>query len=473
MDLNHWCHLCAGVVPSRSQPAQRTRAMAPGARAGTPTAVAAAAVLVAACALSTSPVTAHGLGPSIPAGPTPHRGSPSHEFVRTEVLAPPAMAPTPQPTMPAAECLVAPDAEGNVVVPAKLNVTTITPDMFQKCHTMRTLTLPNTVTTIGKGALAVLANLSMVYLPDSLQTIGEGALACTPGSYKQCTNCTPGNLGPVFIPSRRNYVLVDYFAFFGCRNMTAVYLNVTPPSNGMGLNAGAFSYTGITAVNLKNIGQEHVSFPYTAFTYTNLTYVNLDRLCCGQALLFGDCYFCCTNVTSLYIPDGIGTQSYLTTTPAPPNCIQKNITTYSISPKSTPPYMGIPSPCPELPPLKSGTQVYRCKPVSPNDTFLCSKEGGGMCVPSPDGKGMSLGDCIQQEALGCGLLSYSCVNGDGGRQCVATNDTRITLDECQHACLAPTGLFVCIGDGRCVPSVDPTIGSSKSECMTKCRPPDQ
>lgn len=57
-----------------------------------------------------------------------------------------------------------------------LDVTEIADDMFRGCSAITELVLPDTLTTIGKGALAETENLATLNFPASLSEVGQGAL---------------------------------------------------------------------------------------------------------------------------------------------------------------------------------------------------------------------------------------------------------------------------------------------------------
>lgn len=61
---------------------------------------------------------------------------------------------------------------------------------------------------------------------------------------------------------------------------------------------------------------------------------------------------------------------------------------------------------------------------------------------------------------------YVCKNG----ACLGTNVTGagVTLPECEAACLPQGKTYICVGGGKCVQSVDPSVGVSKADCITLC-----
>ena len=73
----------------------------------------------------------------------------------------------------ATSCLIPPDANGHVDIPAG---DTIIPDnAFAFCTALRSINIPGSVTRIGRGAFVFCENLEMVTIAHGVKSIGEGA----------------------------------------------------------------------------------------------------------------------------------------------------------------------------------------------------------------------------------------------------------------------------------------------------------
>ncbi len=75
--------------------------------------------------------------------------------------------------------------------------------------------IPNSVTSIGKGALQVCSSLTSVTIPNSVTEIGAFA-------FQQCTSLTSVKIG-------ENVTSIGEFAFWNCRSLTSVYCKATTP----------------------------------------------------------------------------------------------------------------------------------------------------------------------------------------------------------------------------------------------------
>ena len=81
---------------------------------------------------------------------------------------------------------------------------------FKKCHSLTSVIIPNTVTTINAEAF-MQCGISSITLPNSLIDIGREA-------FFQCTGLTS-----VTIPN--NVEIIDYHAFWGCSSLSSVVFN--------------------------------------------------------------------------------------------------------------------------------------------------------------------------------------------------------------------------------------------------------
>lgn len=160
------------------------------------------------------------------------------------------------------------------------SVTTIGESAFRDCRTLPSVTIPNSVTTIGKAVFAGCLNLATVTIPNSVTTIGEWA-------FDRCA------LISVEIPN--SVTAIGCGAFSGC-DLTSV----TIPSSVSSIEDQTFQNNNLTSVTIpnsvKSIGDEafylcdkltSVSIPNSVTTIGNYT------------------FYRCSGLTSVTIPNSV------------------------------------------------------------------------------------------------------------------------------------------------------------------------
>lgn len=123
----------------------------------------------------------------------------------------------------------------SVVIPARYNnrpVTEIYPDAFSDCVSLKSVTIPDTIETIGSNAFAGCTTLETVALPESLREIGMEAFL----------NCT--SLKVLTIPE--NVERIDSFAFMGCSSITSVEIPMSVKYLGSEIFASCSSLSSLT-----------------------------------------------------------------------------------------------------------------------------------------------------------------------------------------------------------------------------------
>ena len=127
---------------------------------------------------------------------------------------------------------------GKLVIPSKVTyneekyyVVCIDDAAFRGCSGLTSITIPNSVTTIGNQAFRCCSSLTSVTIPNSVTSIGEGAFAdcygltsiTIPNSVKRIREgafCRCEGLTYVTIPN--SVTTIGNQAFSGCKSLTSV-----------------------------------------------------------------------------------------------------------------------------------------------------------------------------------------------------------------------------------------------------------
>ena len=138
------------------------------------------------------------------------------------------------------------------------SVTTIGNSAFDNCTSLRSVSIPNSVTSIGDFAFEECVNLRSIKIPDSVTSIGSSAFShCTslesaniPDSVKtikQDTFAKCESLESIIIPS--SVTSIDRYAFANCLSLTSI----TIPESVKSIDEAAFSNcTHLTSVTILN-----------------------------------------------------------------------------------------------------------------------------------------------------------------------------------------------------------------------------
>jgi len=128
-------------------------------------------------------------------------------------------------------------AGGAVTIPAYLNtypVVSIGPEAFESGTFLTSVTIPNTVTTIGANAFTA-CGLTYVSIGNSVTSIGWGAFAA-------CPNLTYVSIG-------NSVTSIGANAFYGCIGLTSITIPNSVTSIGNNAFTGCFALTSITIPN--------------------------------------------------------------------------------------------------------------------------------------------------------------------------------------------------------------------------------
>ncbi len=190
---------------------------------------------------------------------------------------------------------------GDVIIPEKVSyggsvydVTSIGGDVsyngntymggaFRGCTGLTSVTIPNSVTSIGYGAFYQCSGLTSVNIPESVTFIGENA-------FLGCSGLTS-----LTIPE--SATSIGKYAFAGCSGLTSI----TIPSSWSSIGYGIFGdCTGLTSItipdNIYNI--DDVAFSGC----TGLTSITIPNSVNG---IGNQAFYGCTSLSSIIIPNSV------------------------------------------------------------------------------------------------------------------------------------------------------------------------
>ena len=145
------------------------------------------------------------------------------------------------------------------------SVTSIGVGAFSGCSGLTSVTIPNSVTSIGVGAFSGCSGLTSVTIPNSVMSIGEAAFDdCSgltsvtipnsvttigEGAFRRCSGLTS-----VTIPN--SVTSIGDYAFYGCYGLTSVTIPNSVTSIGVHAFYGCYGLTSVTIGNsVTSIGE--------------------------------------------------------------------------------------------------------------------------------------------------------------------------------------------------------------------------
>ena len=175
---------------------------------------------------------------------------------------------------------------GHVVIPDMYNgklVTQIENKGFYQCEKITSITLPDSIISIGDSAFAYCSGLTSIALPNGVTSIGGGA-------FYNCKNLTS-----IALPD--SVTSIGANTFYGCQALTSI----TIPDSVTSIGGGAFY--GCQALTSIDIPNGVTSIGGSAFQdCENLTSITIPD---GVTSIGAETFYGCQALTSIDIPNGV------------------------------------------------------------------------------------------------------------------------------------------------------------------------
>ena len=186
------------------------------------------------------------------------------------------------------------------------SVTSIDDWAFGNCSSLTSVTIPNSITSIGNSVFDSCVNLTSVNIPNSVTSIGEQAfLDCSsltsitiPNSvtsignraFRNCTSLTSVNIG-------NSVTSIGDGAFYGCSSLTSVTIGNGVTFIGLGTFAYCSSLTSIIIPNsVTSIGDQAF---YGCSSLTSVTIPN------SVTSIYSAAFYGCSSLTFIDIPNSV------------------------------------------------------------------------------------------------------------------------------------------------------------------------
>ena len=154
---------------------------------------------------------------------------------------------------------------------------------FRNCTGLASVTIPDSVTSIGASAFEGCTGLTSVIIPDSVTRIGDSA-------FKGCTSLTS-------ITISDSVTSIGFYAFEYCKNLA----KVTIPDSVTSI--GKYAFSGCSSIMSVTIPDSVTRIDDSAFSYcTSLASITIP----DSVTSIGDSTFSyCTSLTDVIIPDSV------------------------------------------------------------------------------------------------------------------------------------------------------------------------
>ena len=155
--------------------------------------------------------------------------------------------------------------------------------VFQNCTRLTSITIPDSVTSIGYDAFNGCSSLTSVVIPDGVTSIGEGAFYC-------CSSLTS-----IEIPDSVSSIGIS--AFNGCSSLT----NIEIPDSVTSIGHYAFrNCSSLTSIEIPD-GVTSIGH-YAFYGCSSLTSIEIPD---GVTSIGSAAFYGCSSLTSIEIPDGV------------------------------------------------------------------------------------------------------------------------------------------------------------------------
>ncbi len=163
------------------------------------------------------------------------------------------------------------------------SVTSIGSSAFFGCTGLTSITIPNSITSIGEWAFGLCTSLTSITIPNSITSIGEYA-------FYLCTSLTS-----ITIPN--NVTGIGTGAFVDCTSLTSVVWNVKQVNNGVGESPFSSYNDNIIPISSFTFGDEVESIPdYLCYGMSNLTSITIPE---NVTSIGEKAFHDCVNLTSV------------------------------------------------------------------------------------------------------------------------------------------------------------------------------
>ena len=166
---------------------------------------------------------------------------------------------------------------------SKISSMEFVPSVFSSCKCLKTIKIPDSVTSIDNGAFSGCTGLTSIEIPDSVTSIGDDA-------FYRCTGLTSIEI-PDSMTSIGNRVFEE------CTGLTSIRISDSVTSIGRGAFYGC---TGLTSIKIPD---SVTSIWYASFSgCTGLTSIKIPD---SVTIIGGEAFSGCTGLTSIKIPDSV------------------------------------------------------------------------------------------------------------------------------------------------------------------------
>ena len=165
------------------------------------------------------------------------------------------------------------------------SVTSIGNGAFQGCTGLTSVIIPDSVENIGSNAFNYCTSLTSVNIPDSVENIGSN-------TFTDCTNLTS-----ITIPD--SVTTIGTYAFQGCSGLTSVTIGNSVTS----IENGAFQgCSGLTSITIPNSVTSIGNYAFSGCNGLTSVTIGNSVTSIGNSAFSG-----CTGLTSVTIPDSVTT----------------------------------------------------------------------------------------------------------------------------------------------------------------------